>query len=95
MPAQSKQRIAALPRAALRFHAEGEAAFEPRSRRPHHSPHQVSAELEDRIIRLRKELTKKGLDAGAETIRAHLTRTAPDATSTSTATTPPPSAVRL
>jgi transposase InsO family protein len=57
-----------------RFQAEGEAAFEPRSRRPHHSPHGVSAELEDRIIRLRKELTKKGLDAGAETIRAHLAR---------------------
>ena len=57
-----------------RFHAEGEAAFEPRSRRPRHSPHEVSAELEDRIIRLRKELTRKGLDAGAETIRAHLAR---------------------
>ena len=58
-----------------RFQAEGEAAFEPRSRRPHRSPQQVSAELEDRIIRLRRELSKKGLDAGAETIRAHLART--------------------
>lgn len=57
-----------------RFAAEGAAAFEPRSRRPRHSPHEVSAGLEDRIIRLRKELTKKGLDAGAETIRAHLAR---------------------
>ena len=57
-----------------RFAAEGEAAFEPRSRRPHSSPNQVSAELEDRIIRLRKELTKKGVDAGADTIRSHLAR---------------------
>jgi transposase len=53
-----------------RFAAEGEAAFEPRSRRPHSSPNQVSPELEDRINRLRKELTRKGVDAGAETIRA-------------------------
>jgi hypothetical protein len=30
--------------------------------------------VEDRIIRLRKELTKKGLDAGGETIRCHLHR---------------------
>lgn len=57
-----------------RFHVEGEAAFEPRSRRPRHSPQRVSAELEDRIIRLRTELTDKGLDAGAETIRTHLAR---------------------
>ena len=57
-----------------RFEAEGEAAFQPRSRRPHHSPNAVPAQLEERIIRLRKELSKKGLDAGAETIRAHLSR---------------------
>jgi transposase InsO family protein len=57
-----------------RFEAEGEAAFQPRSRRPHHRPNAVPAQLEDRIIRLRKELSKKGLDAGAETIRVHLGR---------------------
>jgi transposase InsO family protein len=51
---------------------EGEAAFQPRSRRPRTSPHAVGAELEDQIIRYRKELSKKGLDAGAETIAAHL-----------------------
>ena len=55
-----------------RFEAEGEAAFQPRSRRPHSSPHAVSLELEDQIVRLRKTLTKKGVDAGAETIAAHL-----------------------
>jgi transposase InsO family protein len=57
-----------------RFEAEGEAAYQPRSRRPHHSPNAVPAQLEDQIIRLRKELSKQGLDAGAETIRAHLSR---------------------
>ena len=31
-------------------------------------------DLEDQIVRLRKELSKQGLDAGAETIRSHLTR---------------------
>jgi transposase InsO family protein len=57
-----------------RFQVEGEAAYQPRSRRPHRSPHAVSAEVEERIIRLRKELSKQGLDAGAETIRVHLQR---------------------
>jgi transposase len=55
-----------------RFETEGEAAFEPRSRRPHHNPRAVGLELEDQIIRLRKTLTRRGLDAGAETIAAHL-----------------------
>jgi transposase InsO family protein len=55
-----------------RFHAEGEAAFTPRSRRPHSNPRAVGLELEERIVRLRKTLIKKGLDAGAETIAAHL-----------------------
>ena len=54
------------------FEFEGPAAFEPRSRRPHSNPRAVSLELEDQIVRLRKTLTKKGLDASAETIAAHL-----------------------
>ncbi|MCV7377855.1 transposase [Mycobacterium alsense] len=57
-----------------RYHADGVAAFEPRSRRPHHHRHAVSAEVEDRIVRLRKSLSKKGYDAGAATIAEHLTR---------------------
>ncbi len=57
-----------------RFEAEGEAAYRPRSKRPHSNPRAVGLEVEDRIIRLRKELSKKGLDAGAETIRVHLLR---------------------
>jgi transposase InsO family protein len=55
-----------------RYQREGPAAFEPRSRRPHSNPRAVGLELEDQIVRLRKTLTKKGVDAGAETIAAHL-----------------------
>jgi transposase InsO family protein len=55
-----------------RYEAEGEAAFIPRSRRPRHSPQAVTAQAEDRIVRLRKTLTKRGLDAGADTIATHL-----------------------
>jgi transposase InsO family protein len=55
-----------------RFEVEGEAAYEPHSRRPHTNPRAVSLEVEDQIVRLRKQLTRKGVDAGAETIAAHL-----------------------
>jgi transposase len=58
-----------------RFAVEGEGAFEPHSRRPHTNPRAVDLEVEDQIVRLRKTLTKKGLDAGAETIAAHLATT--------------------
>jgi transposase InsO family protein len=60
-----------------RFEAEGEAAYAPRSRRPRSSPQAVPAEVEEEILRLRKELAKQGLDAGAETIAAHLARRTP------------------
>lgn len=59
-----------------RYEAEGEAAFQQRSRRPHGNSRALPADLEDRIVRLRKELSKKGFDAGAETIQAHLQRDA-------------------
>jgi hypothetical protein len=55
-----------------RYDAEGAAAYIARSRRPHRNPRAVSAEVEEHIVRLRKTLTKRGLDAGAETIAAHL-----------------------
>ena len=55
-----------------RFEADGEAAFEPRSRRPHSNPYAVDLGVEDQVVRLRKQLSKDGLDAGAETIAAHL-----------------------
>ena len=55
-----------------RYEREGPAAFEPRSRRPRSNPRTVSVEVEEQIIRLRKTLTTRGVDAGAETIAAHL-----------------------
>lgn len=60
-----------------RFLAEGEAAYQPRSRRPLTHPNQVSPVMEEQIVRLRKELSKQGLDAGADTIHTHLTRRTP------------------
>jgi transposase InsO family protein len=55
-----------------RYLAEGETAFEPRSRRPHTSPQRTSQVTEDAIVALRKDLAEAGLDAGAETIAWHL-----------------------
>jgi transposase InsO family protein len=57
-----------------RYAAEGAAAFQPRSRRPRTSPQAVPAGVAEEIIRLRKELSRQGLDAGADTIRTHLAR---------------------
>jgi transposase InsO family protein len=55
-----------------RYRVEGEAAFEPRSRRPKTSPNAISDTTVDLIIRLRKELADQGLDAGPDTIVWHL-----------------------
>ena len=55
-----------------RYRAEGEAAFEPRSRRPKTSPKAISDEAADLIIGLRKDLAGQGLDAGPDTIAWHL-----------------------
>jgi transposase InsO family protein len=57
-----------------RYLAEGESAFEPRSRRPHSSPRRTSQAAEDAVVALRKSLTEAGHDAGAETIAWHLRR---------------------
>lgn len=75
-----------------RYAEEGGAAFQPRSRRPHRSPHAVTTQVEDRIVRLRKELTRQGLDAGADTIRTHLARRTARSTpaNTAAASTRPP-----
>ena len=57
-----------------RYLAEGDAGLQPRSRRPLTSPRQTSREVEDEIIEIRKDLDKRGHEAGAATIAAHLTR---------------------
>ena len=54
------------------YRAEGEAAFWPRSRRPHTSPTAIPPATVELIVRLRKELAEDGLDAGPDTICWHL-----------------------
>ena len=57
-----------------RYRAEGDAAFEPRSRRPHTSPTKRSDVLNEMIVNLRVDLTSRGRDAGPATIQWHLER---------------------
>jgi len=59
-------------RLVARYRAEGEAAFEPRSRRPLTSPAEISQDTVDLIVALRKDLAGQGLDAGPDTICWHL-----------------------
>ena len=55
-----------------RYEAEGEAALEPRSRRPKSSPTATPPVTVELVLRLRKQLVEAGLDAGADTIGWHL-----------------------
>ena len=59
-------------RLVARYRAEGEAAFQLRSRHPHTSPRAAPDTTVDLIVRLRKELAGQGLDAGPHTIAWHL-----------------------
>jgi transposase InsO family protein len=61
-----------ISRLLARYRAEGEAAFEPRSRRPKTSPNAISPGTVEAIVLLRKELAGQGLDAGPQTIAWHL-----------------------
>jgi transposase InsO family protein len=61
-----------ISRLVARYRADGEAAFEPRSRRPKTSPKAISAQIAELIVALRKDLAGQGLDAGPETICWHL-----------------------
>jgi transposase InsO family protein len=54
-----------------RWNAEGPQGLVERSRRPHRSPGLMPAVIEDKIVRLRKELP---VDNGAQTIAYHLAR---------------------
>jgi len=64
-----------ISRLVARYRAEGEAAFEPRSRRPKSSPHATEQQVIDLIVELRVKLSGAGLDAGADTIGWHLRHT--------------------
>lgn len=57
-----------------RYAREGEAVLEPGSRAPHRVANRISAEIEDEIVAVRKELAEAGLDAGPTTIGFHLRR---------------------
>jgi transposase InsO family protein len=62
-----------ISRLLARYRAEGQAAFEPRSRAPHASPGATPPATVQLVLELRKTLTEQGLDAGADTIGWHLT----------------------
>ena len=55
-----------------RHRAEGDAALEPRSRRPKTSPNATASATVELILTIRRQLTAAGLDDGPETIRWHL-----------------------
>lgn len=55
-----------------RYRAEGEGAFQPRSRRPKHSPNSTPAAVVELMLSLRTRLSASGLDAGPDTIAWHL-----------------------
>lgn len=57
-----------------RVRVEGLDGLEERSRRPRRSPQRVSVEVEELVVRLRKELGDAGLDHGATSIQWHLGR---------------------
>jgi len=55
-----------------RYETEGEAAFEPRSKRPRTSPRATPVETIELVLALRRQLSEAGHDAGADTIVWHL-----------------------
>jgi transposase InsO family protein len=55
-----------------RYRLVGETAFEPLSRAPAFSPGATRPRTVELVLRLRKQLTEAGLDAGADTIGWHL-----------------------
>src|SRR5262245_45260940 len=63
---------ATVSRLVARYRREGDAAFEPRSRRPASSPTKLADELVEVIVNLRDELSSAGMDAGPATIAWHL-----------------------
>jgi transposase len=60
-----------------RYKADGEAAFEPRSRHPKTVPTATPAEVVDLILELREKLTVTGLDAGPDTTAGTWSTTTP------------------
>jgi transposase InsO family protein len=67
-----------------RFREGGYDAVAPRSKAANKVANRSSVELEDRIVRIRKELADDGFDCGAHTIHYHLSQTDPAPPSVST-----------
>ena len=57
-----------------RYLAAGDAGLEPRSRRPTRSPNRTAIDVENEIVAIRKDLNRRGHEAGAATIAFHLER---------------------
>lgn len=57
-----------------RWLVEGEASFEPQSRRPRSSPNRTPDPVRERVLQMRDQLAADGLDAGADTIQEMLAR---------------------
>jgi transposase len=55
-----------------RFHAQGVAGLYPRSRRPRSSPTRLPVELEEVLVRIRKQEAEAGWDYGAEAVLMRL-----------------------
>jgi transposase InsO family protein len=67
-----------------RFREGGYDAVAPRSKAAKKVANRSSSELEDRVVRVRKELSDQGFDSGAQTIHYHLSLTDPCPPSVST-----------
>ncbi|MBA3432155.1 MAG: DDE-type integrase/transposase/recombinase [Actinobacteria bacterium] len=67
-----------------RYREDGYRAIEPRSKAATKVANRSSVEIEDRVVRIRKELSEEGFDAGAQTIHYHLALTDPSPPSVST-----------
>ena len=52
-----------------RYRAEGEVAYEPRSRRPHRSPNKTPEAIVELIVVIRDRLVADGHDAAASHLR--------------------------
>lgn len=67
-----------------RYRTGGYDGLTPRSKAARSVANKTSSEVEDRIVRLRKELTDQGFDGGAHTIHYHLGLSDPSPPSVST-----------
>ena len=69
---QHKVSESTVSRWVARYRAEGDTAFEARSRRPRTAPAAICDETVELVVNLRSELSAQGLDAGPHTISWHL-----------------------